>query len=70
MYTYKEYLLTYAAGIILDQLTPPPAKIFFQIWILCKNLLTENSELELQGLCLKIYFHFLKCCLYHLLYIV
>ena len=60
IFIYREYLLTYAAGTLLDHTAPPPPppqkkkKIFlFQIWIPCQNSLTRELKIRVVGFVLK-----------------
>ena len=60
IFIYREYLLTYAAGTLLDYTPPhlpphPPLskKKIFQIWILCQNSLTRELKIRVVGFVLK-----------------
>ena len=66
---YREYLLTYAAGTLLDHTPPPPhpprtppllQKKIFQIWILCQNSLTRELKIRVVGFVLKKLLTFLE----------
>ena len=61
IFIYREYLLTYAAGTLLDHThapspPPPPPRQknnLFQIWILCQNSLTRELKIRVVGFVLK-----------------
>ena len=61
-FIYRENLLTYSAGTILDHTPPPPppAIFFFQIWILCQNSLTRVLKIRVVGFVLKKLFSFFE----------
>ena len=55
IFIYREYLLTYAAGTLLDHPPPPPnpKKKLCQIWILCQNALIRELKIRVVGFVLK-----------------